>query len=384
LAEQAKKQAMSASLTKPQVPTVNNPNAGNINSTPAVVHGKDVIEKALAEKEKQIADLSTQVNKVDEILAKNIQQKNRPPEENANGLAKTIVGQQKEAERMLKPNEEKVGGTESEKRKPGPVPFEDWKAKQLTDTVEKKPDTVEKPKDDVTQSLTRSVIAAPSPSKIMSSSSVLAAVLSEENSVIERIQSQLTSAYQRVFTEVDQKLAVQSAEIERLKAALEAVAGAKDEAAAHHEKELKDKDDQIKQREVKIKDQDEKLKSLDEKLKSANDTIETLKKQPPPLSYEEQLKVSSKKVAESIQGTFDKSVSSALNTEGSTNAAIEVNRIANAIKKEIAISFLKELNTARKNGDETANLSMSSLGASALNSGPKASSYAAVLSGAKK
>ena len=64
--------------------------------------------------------------------------------------------------------------------------------------------------------------------------------------------------------------------------------------------------------------------------------------------------MSTKKVAESIQGTFDKSVSSALSAEGAVNSSIEVNRIANAIKKEIAIAFLKELNSARKNGDESA------------------------------
>jgi len=79
---------------------------------------------------------------------------------------------------------------------------------------------------DLTQSLARSVagnhhlaliveifsfmlyLLAPSPAKFISSSSILASVISEENNAIERISSQLSAAYARVFKDVLQPLSI--------------------------------------------------------------------------------------------------------------------------------------------------------------------------------
>lgn len=82
-----------------------------------------------------------------------------------------------------------------------------------------------------------------------------------------------------------------------------------------------------------------------------------------------------KEIAEQIKSTFDKGVTTALGTCSSIllgpprlfvkfffvviaaegmNQMLDINRISNAIKKEVAIAFLKDLNSARKAGDETA------------------------------
>jgi len=328
---------------------------------------KEAIDNVVLEKQKQIAQLEMQVSRVDELLAKNIQDVAK-----VNGVAPTVFASQKEAEANIKNDisdayEENVKTDLANASKKTPVTadtFARWKADRLAknpapENENKKVDPAvmlndEKailgPKVDLTQSFARGV-APPSPAKLLTESSVLQAVLSHENAAIEQIQTQLTSAYQRIFAEVEAKMAVQQAEIQTLTLAQDAKAA------------------EVKRLEETIARLESAARESQEKLKTAEATIDSLQKKlaSVPLSVEDQIKASSQKVADSIRGTFDSSIAKALTKESSDNASIEVNRIANAIKKEIAISFLKELNTARKNGDETASLSTSSLGLSVLN-----------------
>jgi len=347
-----------------------------------------------------------QVSRVDELLAKNSLDVSKGKN---TGVAPTVFAAQKEAESGIKADisdsyEENVKKDLENANKNSKTPvnadtFFKWKSDLLAknpapegDKKKVDPSVMlndEKallgPKVDLTQSLARAV-APPSPAKYMSESSVLAAALSHENAAIEQIQTQLTSAYQRIFAEVEAKMAVQQAEVETLSAAQDAKDSEIKRLQAvilDQEKSSRDAKEKLKIAESTIDSQAKELKEVKEKLKTADSTVDSLQKKlaAVPLSVEDQIKASSQKVADSIRGTFDSSIGKALTQESADNASIEVNRIANAIKKEIAISFLKELNTARKNGDETASLSQSSLGLSVLNPAKNGGSYATTSTG---